>query len=66
MNGIYLGEDGDARRSLPNISLMGSAIDFDQDSVENTVKDVEMEAELSEEECFEEDDKPLRRAEKFP
>ena len=64
MNDMYLGEDVAARRYLPIMHLRGSAIDSDEDSVEEIVEDMEMEAEVVEEEYFEEDDNSLERAEK--
>ena len=49
-----------------NIHLRGSTIDSYGDYVENIVEDMKMEAEVLEEEDFEEGDKPLKISEKFP
>ena len=40
MNYMDLGEDGAASRFPPNIRLRGSAIDSDEDYVEDIVKDI--------------------------
>ena len=40
VNEMDLGEDGASRRSFPNIRLRGSAIDSDEDYVEDIVKDI--------------------------
>ena len=46
VNDMNLGEDGAARRYLPNICLRFIAIDFYEDSVEDILKDMETEAEV--------------------
>ena len=61
-----LGEDGAASRFPPNIRLRGSAIDSEENYVEDIVQDMVMEVEVVEEEGFEEDDNPFKRAEKCP
>ena len=61
-----LGEDGAASRFPPNIRLRGSDIDSKEEYVEDIVQDMVMEVEVVEEEDFEEDDNPFKRAEKCP
>ena len=56
VNDMDLEENGAARRSLPITRLRGSAVDSDEDYVE----DMEMKAEVVEEEDFDEDEKPLK------
>ena len=38
MNDMDLGDDGDARRSLPNIHLIGRTIDYEEDYVEDVLE----------------------------
>ena len=51
---------------FPQKHLICSSIDSDEDSVSEIVKDMEMEAEVVEEGYVEEDNNPLKRAEKCP
>ena len=38
VNDMDLGDDGDARRSLPNIHLIGRTIDYEEDYVEDVLE----------------------------
>ena len=66
VNDMDLGEDGAARRSFLRTCLRVRAIDYDEYSVDEIVEDMKTKSEVVEEEYFEEDDNPLKRADKCP
>ena len=61
-----LGEDGAARRFPPNIRLRGSAIDSEENYVEDIVQDMVMEVEVVEEEYLKKMITPLKGLRSVP